>query len=79
MKLRKSHQGDAEQMGRTRAQFPARIQTVDGTGWAGRGVWGCLPGNTVDGFQALIFNDLVFMPKWINRTREGGCTCPASH
>lgn len=77
MKLRKSHQREAEQMGRTRARFPARIQTVDGTGWAGRKIWGCLPGNVVDGFQAHIFDDLVFIPKWITHTREGGCVCPS--
>lgn len=65
MKLRKSHQRDAEQMGRMRAQFPARIQTVDGAGWAGRGVGGCLPGNAVDHFQAHVFYDPVFMPRWI--------------
>ena len=74
MKLRKSHQRDAEQMGRMRAQFPAGIQTVDGAGWAGRGAWGCLPGNAVDCFQAHIFYDLVFMPKWITR-HQGEQVC----
>lgn len=46
-------------------------------GWE-RG-WGCLPGDTVDHFQAHICNDLVFMQKHqANRHLErAGFVCPA--
>lgn len=70
MKLRKSHQRNAEQMGRMRAQFPARIQTVDGAGWAGRGAGGCLPENAVDRFQAHVFTIQFSCPDGSPSTQE---------
>lgn len=72
MNLRKSHQRGAEQMGRMRAWFPTRIRAVDGAGWAGRGVWGCLPGNAVNCFPTS-FMIWFSCPNGSPGTKESGC------